>query len=393
MIDLSYLHAIILGVVQGLTEFLPVSSSAHLALTQKLLGIDPSSGTVLLFDLLTHIGTLVAMAVVFGSTVQRYFVRLVAEIRPGWNGNRAAWRFLWLGVLASIPTGVIGLAFKRLFEDSFSRPRQIGVELCVTGVLLGITARLARGRIGWRRLAAWHGLVVGFAQALAILPGVSRSGATICTATYCGIRRRWAADFSFLIAVPAILGATALKLKDAGEQLGGAWGELPWGPMVVGSIASAVVGAIALAWLLRVVRRAQLHWFAPYCFLVGMLAIKGVFSDPEPVGVQTHRDVSPSSARGASTDRAIDPTAAEEHVAVVEHHRLAGRDGALGNVEAYLGRAVAGESNIPERGGMQISNLDLRAEAGGVDVGQQIDPRCDQPGSEKSVIVVERNGV
>jgi len=193
LIELSYLHAIILGVVQGLTEFLPVSSSAHLALTQKLLGIDPSSGTVLLFDLLTHIGTLLAMALVFGTTVQRYLVRLVAETRTGWKGSRAAWRFLWLGVLAMIPTGVIGLVFKDLFEDSFNRPRQIGVELCATGVLLGITARLARGRIGWRRLAAWHGLVVGLAQAFAILPGVSRSGATICTATYCGIRRRWAA--------------------------------------------------------------------------------------------------------------------------------------------------------------------------------------------------------
>lgn len=392
MIELSYLHAIILGVVQGLTEFLPVSSSAHLALTQKWLGIDPSSGTVLLFDLLTHIGTLFAMALVFGTTVQRYLVRLLAETRTDWKGGRAAWRFLWLGVLAMIPTGVIGLAFQDLFEDSFNRPRQIGVELCATGVLLGITARLARGRIGWRRLAAWHGLVVGLAQALAILPGVSRSGATICTATYCGIRRRWAADFSFLIAVPAILGATVLKLKDAGEQLGGAWGDLPWGPMVVGSIVSAIVGAVALAWLLRVVRRAQLHLFAPYCFLLGMLAIGGVFSDPAPAGVLTHRNAPSSSGSIESADRVVDPTTTEEHFAVVEHDRLARRDGALRRVEGDLG-AITGEPNGSRSRRVQISNLDLRAEDVGADIGEQIDPRCDQPGGEKRVIVVQGNGV
>jgi undecaprenyl-diphosphatase len=310
--DLTLTKAVILGVVQGLTEFLPISSSAHLAFSQKLLKLDPSSHTILLFDMLTHVGTLVSMAVVFGHTLKKYLLRLVRECSPSWgrpndrattavraslgrgepevaaamvatSANtlrrpRLACRFLMLGIVATIPTGVIGLAFKDMFEASFGRTRQVGVELILTGFLLVIVAWLPRGRKGWRRFTWFHAFLIGLGQAAAILPGISRSGTTISTAAYCGLRRRWAGDFSFFIAVPAILGATLLLVKDAfalpKDELAG----LPWGPMLWGSIVSAAVGTFSLWLLIRMVQRSHLHWFAPYCWIVGLLAALGLFS-------------------------------------------------------------------------------------------------------------------
>ena len=280
MSDLSYVKAVILGAVQGLTEFLPVSSSAHLVLAQKQLSLDPSSKTILLFDMLTHVGTLIAMAIVFGGALIRYLKRLASETSPGFSGSRLAWKFMLLGIAATIPTGIIGVMFKDAFEASFDRPVQTGIELIITGVLLAVTVRLPRGKKGWREFGFLHAIVIGVAQSIAIFPGISRSGATICTATYCGVRRRWAADFSFFIATPAILGATVLMLKDAFELPKAELAGLPWGPMIAGSVVSMLVGAWALWLLLKLVRRSRLHWFAPYCVLVGALAMSGFFSQP-----------------------------------------------------------------------------------------------------------------
>ena len=273
MNELTYLEAVVLGLVQGLAEFLPISSSGHLALTQAWFDLDPDSPPLLLFNVLAHCGTLVAVLVVFAGSFWRYLRRLLRESSPGWTRRRYAWRIALLGVAASIPTAVVGLAFKDTFEAAFAKPVWIAVCLVITGVLLAATAKLPRGRRGWGRFGWGQALLVGLAQALAILPGISRSGATICTAAYCGLRRRWAGEFSFFIAAPAILGATALKVKDTLDLPSEAMAQLPLGPIALGSLISLISGIFALKWLLRTVRRGKLHYFTLYVWLVALIVL------------------------------------------------------------------------------------------------------------------------
>lgn len=276
MTDLNYFKAAVLGLVQGLTEFLPVSSSAHLALVQRWFELAPQSQTVLFFDLAMHLGTLASMVVIFARPMWRFLGRLVREVSVGWGDRpRAGWRIVALGVVATVPTGVLGLAFKEEFEAAFGRPRWIGVELMVTGALLIAASRVTRGRGRWRDFRMWQAFLVGVAQAVAILPGISRSGSTICTALFFGLRRQWATQFSFLLAFPAILGAAAVSFKDVFEESGGSLGHLPWGAIVVGTLVAAVSGAAALALLIQMVRRAKLHYFSAYCLLLGLLIALG----------------------------------------------------------------------------------------------------------------------
>jgi undecaprenyl-diphosphatase len=271
--ELDYLTATLLGIIQGLTEFLPISSSGHLALAQGWLDLDPDSTPMLLFDVLAHFGTLIAVLVVFVEPGLRYLRRLARESSGAWSGRRYAGRIVLLAIVATVPTAAIGFSLKDTFEAAFARPAWIGVCLLVTGCALAALAWLPRGRRGWKDYRWWEAGLVGIAQGLAILPGISRSGATICMASYCGWRRRWAAEFSFLIVIPAIVGAAILKLTETiglpREQLAA----VRWGPVVIGSVVSLVVGVFALKLLLGAVRRAKLHYFAVYCWLVGVIVI------------------------------------------------------------------------------------------------------------------------
>ncbi len=275
MSELGYLNAILLGVIQGLTEFLPVSSSGHLALTQRWLGLDPDTPALLLFDVLAHIGTLVAVLYVFAGPAGRFVGRVVRESGQSFSGRRHGWHIAALAGVATIPTGVIGLAFKSRFEEAFDKPVWIGSCLIVTGVLLAGLAVTRRGRRGWRDFRWWQAVLVGVAQACAILPGISRSGSTICIAGYCGLRRQWAAQFSFLIAVPAIVGGAIIKTMDTLTLPADQLALIPFGPVLVGSLVSLIVGILALRLLLGTVRRAKLHYFAPYCWLLGIAVLVG----------------------------------------------------------------------------------------------------------------------
>jgi len=280
----SYAQAILLGIIQGLTEFLPVSSSGHLAIVQHWMRLDAESPPMILFDVATHIGTLLAVVLVFWTTFLRYFRRLMGELRtptPLPNPNRsrpwfvrnAAWRVLILGIVASVPTGVIGLRFKPQLKAAFGNPVAIGVALLLTGVLLFVSGKVPRPRTPWRRFGLLGALLVGLAQGLAITPGVSRSGATICTALLCGLKRRWAAEFSFFIAFPAICAAALSEIKDALELPGEQLDAIPVGPIVIGSVVAAVVGYVALRMLLVAVRRAKLMYFSYYVWALGLLVI------------------------------------------------------------------------------------------------------------------------
>jgi undecaprenyl-diphosphatase len=273
--ELTYLRALLLGILQGVTEFLPVSSSGHLAIAQRYLTLDPDSQSMLLFDVTTHLGTVVAVLFVFAGRIREYCRRLGDESALP-SANRYARHIALMGLVALVPTVGIGLGGKPTLEAAFGKPIWIGTGLIVTGVLLAATLLCRRGRRGWKRFYWWQAFLVGIAQGIAIWPGISRSGATICVATFLGLRRQWAAEFSFFIAVPAIVGATLLKITDTLTLGTEAGGTTPWGPIVVGGVASFVVGVLALKLLLDVVRRARLHYFAVYCWILGGLTIAGV---------------------------------------------------------------------------------------------------------------------
>lgn len=273
MNDLTYLQALILGVIQGLTEFLPVSSSAHLAITQQLMRLEADSPAMLMFDVAGHLGTLAAVVLVFAPTFRRYLRRLILESRLSFGERRVAWRIAGLGVCASVPTAIIGLAFKDTLEAAFGKPRWIGVALLVTGTLLYVTGKVPRPRLGWKKFGLGRAFAVGLAQGVAILPGISRSGATICAAMIVGLRRRWAGEFSFFIATPAICGAAVLKAMDTFELSGPQSAALPTGPILLGAITALFSGYVALRLLLVVVHRAKLQHFCYYCWLVGLVVV------------------------------------------------------------------------------------------------------------------------
>jgi undecaprenyl-diphosphatase len=269
--ELSYLQAVILGIVQGLTEFLPISSSGHLALVQHWMGLRPEDPVMIGFDLAVHLGTLVAVAAVFLQVILRFFKRLASESSSSFEGRRIAWKIGMLGVLALVPTGIIGLFFKDQLEQAFGSPVAIACALIFTGVLLFTTGRIARPRRGWRRFGWLRAFLIGLGQGVAIMPGVSRSGTTIAVAMMLGIKRVWAAEFSFLIAFPAILGAAMLQAKDVVEE--GLAGSLAGGPVLVGTLVATISGYFALRMLLAAVRSARLHYFAWYCWALAIVVL------------------------------------------------------------------------------------------------------------------------
>ncbi len=271
MNDLSIMKAAILGALQGATEFLPVSSSGHLVIAQSLLGIKLEGGGLLAFDVCLHFGTLIAVLIVFwrdiaGILASFFGRRLSSDVSP--VTTKEYRKLGYFIILATIPAVIIGLSFEDFFEEMVSRPMPAAFMLLVTGTILWLTRFTSERREGLPGLSWWRVLLVGFAQAFAIIPGISRSGTTISTSLYLGIDRRTAARFSFLLAIPVIAGATILKLDDlsllANDLLSAT---------IVGTVVSAIVGFICIKWLLAIIRRGHLSAFAYYCWAVGISTI------------------------------------------------------------------------------------------------------------------------
>jgi undecaprenyl-diphosphatase len=267
---LSVLEALILGVVQGLTEFLPVSSSGHLVLVPELFNMaTPSLG----FDILVHVATLVAVLGYFIRDIIKIVLALVAPSRLD-RSDVKYWRrlFLWL-VIGSLPAGLAGVLFSNFFEDLFSSTLAVGLFLIITSLLLwGADFALGRARrepVQLDSLRPADALVVGCFQALAIAPGLSRSGATISAGVYLGFDRPSAARFSFLLSIPAILGAFLFKLKDVGGGFAGPSG----GAYAVGAIAAAISGFLAVFFLMRYVKQHRMRPFAIYTATLGLVVV------------------------------------------------------------------------------------------------------------------------
>lgn len=270
---MSLTWAAILGAVQGLTEFLPVSSSGHLVILQGLVGLKMPGVT---FEIAVHLGTLLAVLIALWRDVRSLLVGLWRP-SPGRRrgGRQGSERQLLAALLvALVPTGVIGLAGKDFFVRLFDSPRAAALALLLTGLILVATPALSRGHTGLFRVKGRQALAVGSAQGLAIVPGLSRSGLTIAAGLACGLEPDAAARFSFLLSIPAILGAAGVDALDAlkgGPSL--APTNLLPGPLLVGALTATLVGAVSVRWMLDLVRRGRLRPFAYYCWAVGLLTL------------------------------------------------------------------------------------------------------------------------
>ncbi len=273
---------ILLGIVQGAFMFLPVSSTAHLVLTQHWLierGADmpaPDSAEMILFDLVVHVGTLISIVIVFRRSLWRFTGEMLVGTRKllDWPIPLPLPRAIRLGLLlllSVLATGLIGIALKLWFETVFARPGIVAVTLAITGILLWVSDRLPRRRRGLRDIRPSTALWIGAAQGAALMPGISRSGITIVVALLCGLKRRWAAEYSFFLAIPTIIAATgvqALELRGSEEVM-----VLGWLEMLTGLVVAAVVGTAALYLVVRLLRRAKLRIFSWYLwFLAAMVA-------------------------------------------------------------------------------------------------------------------------
>lgn len=278
--------AAVLGIVQGVFMFFPVSSTSHLALTQHWLisrGEElppPESPEMILFDLVVHVGTLVSIAVVFRKSLSVFLERAFNGFKELLSEEQTPMGMLYvkltaLGLLSVLVTGMIGLPLKSLFESVFANPYAISFTLLITGVLLWWTDVLPARKVGLRDIGIRIAIIIGIAQGLALLPGISRSGMTIAFALFAGMKRRWAAEYSFFIAFPTILGASLLQSIEI-FRLGG-WEALDFPVFFVVFFVSAIVGIIALYLVLTLLYRAKFRFFSYYVWALAVFVAANAY--------------------------------------------------------------------------------------------------------------------
>jgi undecaprenyl-diphosphatase len=268
---MTVLQAVWLGVLQGVAEFLPISSSGHLVLGKAILGVHTAG---VAYEVFVHFGTFLAILTIFWGDVWNILKAVGHGLRhpsPGnWHGSYREDPFFRLAILiclGTIPVVVVGVLFEQEIETAFASPLFVSLALIATGTFL-LGTRWTRPHD--TRFGMVRAFVIGVAQSFAILPGISRSGSTIAAAMYMGVERSEAARFSFLLVLPAILGATILegvKLLQTGVPSPGAI------TLLVGTLAAYCSGAIALKWLLGVIRRGRLDRFAYYCYAIGIVGL------------------------------------------------------------------------------------------------------------------------
>ena len=247
------LEVAILSVLQGVAEFLPISSSGHLVLGKSLLGLGDVG---MRLDVFLHVGTLLSIFVFYFSVIRRIVMRM-------------EWSYMAKIVVSAVPVGVVGVLFKDWFEEAFASPTFVGCALIFTGVVLTATRFLPKGG---KDVSFLRALLMGLAQAVALLPGVSRSGMTLAAARAATVDGEKAAEFSFLMSAPPIAGAALLEIvKAAGEPAAEAARETSWGLCIFGAVLAAVVGWFALKMLVASLKGRWFWLFGPYCIVVGLL--------------------------------------------------------------------------------------------------------------------------
>jgi undecaprenyl-diphosphatase len=265
---MSILDAIILGIVEGLTEFLPISSTGHLTIAEKLLGKDIDADSVTAFTAVIQVGAIVAVLIFFREDI----LKLLSAVFGGFRNEHRRktdpnWRFAWLILIGSIPIGIAGLALKNVIEGPFRSLWVVAGALILFSPVMVYAERESRQERTERQLGPRDVILIGLAQCLALVPGVSRSGATISAGLLRGFERVTATRLSFFLAIPALVAAGLYELKDALGQGVGA------GPTIVGTIVSFIVAYASIAWLLRFVAHHSIARFVPYRIGVGAITI------------------------------------------------------------------------------------------------------------------------
>ncbi|WP_410670224.1 undecaprenyl-diphosphate phosphatase [Amycolatopsis sp. cmx-4-68] len=279
---MGWFEALVLGLVQGLTEFLPISSSAHLRIVAALAGWDDPGAA---FTAVTQIGTELAVIIYFGPKIGKILRAWFFSIsKPEWRRDPDA-RLGWLIIVGSLPIVVLGLLLQDEIDSAFRDLRITATVLIVFGLILLVADRIGKQERTLDDLTVPHGLGFGFAQALALIPGVSRSGGTTSAGLLLGYTRAEAAEYSFLLALPAVFGSGVYKLKDIGS------GGVPaqWGPTILATLVAFGVGYLVIAWLMAYIKKRSFVPFVVYRLVLGVLLYVLIFTgalDPNagPVG-------------------------------------------------------------------------------------------------------------
>ena len=271
---MTIIKALILGLIQGVSEFLPISSSGHLSIAGILMGFDPEADSLLSINILLHVATLAAVFIVYRNDIWEMIKAFFGMCRDLFTGKGLRLKeFLYRSlivmlIVATLPATVAAFVLGDIIENP--QLWQIGIFLIITAILLFLSEKLAGGNTDLENMSSKRAFGVGCFQALGTLPGISRSGSTIVGGLFCGLDKKTAVRFSFLMSIPAILGALVLDIKDiftAPSQT------LSFLPVIVGMITAAVSGYFAIKFLLRLVEKSKLSYFSIYCTLAGIFAI------------------------------------------------------------------------------------------------------------------------
>ena len=271
---MDIIQGIIIGIVQGLTEFLPVSSSAHLVFIQNILGVESS----LAFDTFLHLGSLLAVLWFFRADIIKMILSWIDSVMDIFQGrfreglyDDAYKRLAWYVILATIPVALVGVLFEDAVEGLFAGALYVpAFFLFVTGTILYLSQRMTSGNINLKNISAKESVFMGLGQACAILPGLSRSGTTIAAGLVIGLDKEFAAKFSFILSIPAIFGAFVVQVKDIGGAM-----DANFLPIVLGFIAAFIAGYAAIKWMLELIQKRSLDIFAYYCWIVGIVVFIG----------------------------------------------------------------------------------------------------------------------
>lgn len=290
---MSLLEAIFMGIVQGLAEFLPISSSGHLAIFKYILKINTDTG--LLFDVLLHLGTLLAVFAAFREDIRQLltegfaiignsFYNLLIRVKNMFSKNKTGYRkvistpyrrFVMLVIVSTIPTGILGIVFEDVIEFSGTTLLIPGLFLILTAILLMLADRVKTGNKDEQAASYKDAGLIGIAQGIATMPGLSRSGTTITACLLCGFDKSFAVKYSFIMSIPAVLGALLLELKDF--RIAGTGGtQLLY--YLIGTAVAGIIGYISIRTMLVIVRGRKFRFFAFYCMVLGLLAVIGQFT-------------------------------------------------------------------------------------------------------------------
>ena len=271
---MTYFEATILGLVQGLAEFLPISSSGHLALLQNWFGIDETK--VLLFTVLLHVGTLISVFIMYWKDIWELIIELGLTIKDLCTGKglkmeeRPVRKLGMMIIVATIPTAIIGLLFNDFFDSLYTSVIPIGIGLIITGFLLVFAERKGESSRGIKEMNLRNAIFVGTVQGIAICPGISRSGSTLFGSLICNLDRKFAVKFVFLISIPSILGSAILEAPAAIEA-GISLSQL--GPVLWGMLVAAVSGVVAIKSMIKIVSDKKLSIFSYYVWILGLAVV------------------------------------------------------------------------------------------------------------------------